>query len=374
MSGKILVLFIAFCLIICLIPNIKADGENWLEGWDYRKSALIISASNAGTNYQFFIIADYGSGTDLNEIVYLNGKCQTDFDDVWITQSDGSTIIAGNYSGWIEEKIDSNYAKIWFKLPDDISTDNVTVYVYYGNNEAVFTEFGEQTFNEFDDFEDASYNATKWITKSGSPVESNGYLRVQADTIESQNNQIISNKLRYRIRSASSGVDAQYIGLLDSSYVEWNIRLGTSTAPQWRLRTDDNDVGGTEDTSINYPSVDIWYICQHNWFVSSGIGQHVNLFINDTSEAYNSLQIPEMTPVIRLQSYNSNPQFDLDYIFIAKYVYPEPYIYEWGEQETQLAPTPTPTPSEIDEAKAIGIGGFIIACFAVLLVLTRDKR
>ncbi|MEM0162744.1 MAG: hypothetical protein QXO62_06750, partial [Thermoproteota archaeon] len=70
----------------------------WLQGWMYRKSHVINSASGAGTGYQVKIVAYYGSGTDSGNTVYLNSRCKTDFSDVRFTASDGVTLL--NY--WTE--------------------------------------------------------------------------------------------------------------------------------------------------------------------------------------------------------------------------------------------------------------------------------
>jgi len=69
--------------------EIRTVGANppseWLDGWEFRKSHVINSASGAGTNYQIGIRAHYGSGMDSGEDVYLNGKCRNDFGDVRFT-------------------------------------------------------------------------------------------------------------------------------------------------------------------------------------------------------------------------------------------------------------------------------------------------
>jgi len=98
-------------------------------GWSYRKSHVINPASGAGMNYPIRIKVHYGSGIDSGEDVYLNGKCRTDFGDIRFTRSNGS--IPLNY--WMEEKVDGDYAIFWVRIVDDLSTNPVTIYIYYGN-------------------------------------------------------------------------------------------------------------------------------------------------------------------------------------------------------------------------------------------------
>jgi hypothetical protein len=107
----------------------------WLQGWNCRKSYVINPVSGAGTNYPVKIIAHYGSGTDSGADVYLKSHCRTDFGDVRFTKSDGVTLL--DY--WMENKIDGDYAIFWVKVADDLSTNAVTIYIYYGKSDATTT-------------------------------------------------------------------------------------------------------------------------------------------------------------------------------------------------------------------------------------------
>jgi hypothetical protein len=114
----------------------------WLSGWSYRKSHVINSASGAGTNYQVKIVAHYGSGTDSGADVYLNSHCRSDFGDVRFTRSDAVTLL--DY--WMEEKVDSDYAIFWVEVADDLSSNPVTIYIYYGKSDATTTSDASSTF------------------------------------------------------------------------------------------------------------------------------------------------------------------------------------------------------------------------------------
>jgi len=124
----------------------------WLTGWSYRKSHVINPASGAGTNYQVRIVAHYGSGTDSGEDVYLNGKCRTDFGDIRFTSSDGVSLL--DY--WMEEKVDGDYAVFWVEVADDLSTNPVTIYIYYGNLSATTTSNPDATLIKYCGFEDGT--------------------------------------------------------------------------------------------------------------------------------------------------------------------------------------------------------------------------
>ena len=158
LSRLFLIFILAISLLAPSIPQVQADGELWLEGWDYRKSHTITGSSvGAQTDYQIGAKVYYGSGTDGTEIVngvtfgkvYLDSKCQTDFDDINFTKSDGISSL--DY--WMRAKVDSNYAIFWVEIdsiPED--PDKVDIYIYYGNEGASTSSNGTNTFLDFDDF------------------------------------------------------------------------------------------------------------------------------------------------------------------------------------------------------------------------------
>jgi hypothetical protein len=130
-----------------LQPVPEPPPQNWLIGWQYRKSHTINPTAGAGTGYQIKITVYYGAGTDNGANVYLNGHSRTDFADVRFTASDCISPL----SYWLENFVDSNYAVFWLRINDDLSTNPVTVYMYYGNSSATTTSNGAATFLMFRD-------------------------------------------------------------------------------------------------------------------------------------------------------------------------------------------------------------------------------
>ena len=128
--------------------------------WGYRKSHVINSASGAGTNYQVNITVHYGSGTDNAWDVYCDSKCRSDFGDIRFTASDGTTLL--DY--WIEEKHDSDNATFWVEITDNLTAQDATIYMYYGNPSATTTSNGDNTFIFFDHF--TSLDTSKWTFNS----------------------------------------------------------------------------------------------------------------------------------------------------------------------------------------------------------------
>jgi hypothetical protein len=121
--------------------------QSWLVGWQYQKSHIINSAAGAGTNYQVKITVNYGSGTDNAGNVYLNSHSKVDFGDIRFTDGDGVTLL----SYWMESEVNQNYAVFWVKIPDDLSSNQAPIYIYYGNPTATTASNGPGTFLMFKD-------------------------------------------------------------------------------------------------------------------------------------------------------------------------------------------------------------------------------
>lgn len=145
----ILTVFLSIFSLVPFISQVQANGEDFLEGWDWRKSHLIQPSVGAGTLYQIKLTAYYGSGADTSTGVYLDSESQTDFEDVRFTDNDGSTLL----DHWIYERSNSSYCIFWVEVADDLSSDAVIIYIYYGNALVGSTSNGVDTFLQFDDFE-----------------------------------------------------------------------------------------------------------------------------------------------------------------------------------------------------------------------------
>jgi len=80
------------------------------------------------TRYSIGILQD----DFFEDQVNLDGHCNSDFSDLRFTDSDGYTEL--DY--WIESKVDDDYAIVWVKIPGDLSSDDQSIYLYYGNSGA----------------------------------------------------------------------------------------------------------------------------------------------------------------------------------------------------------------------------------------------
>ncbi len=129
--------------------------------WSYRSSVVIDNTGN-GTleDYQVKIVLD-GSNLDFS-------KANEDGSDIRITDSDGVTVLPH----WIESYDPvGEEAVIWSKLMINAESEK-TIYLYYGNGEAITSSNGNATFDFFDDF--------------SSPTEKKGYFDLSEPVSEAR--------------------------------------------------------------------------------------------------------------------------------------------------------------------------------------------
>ena len=134
----------------------QESGGLPLTGWSYRKSITLSRASGAVTYYQMKLLLGESSGA-VGEDVDCGALCQTDFDDIRFTTSNGTTLL--DY--WIESisgTTPNQLATIWIEF-DSIGTGATTFYMYYGNAGAAAYSNGPDTFPFFEHFDG---DASKW--------------------------------------------------------------------------------------------------------------------------------------------------------------------------------------------------------------------
>jgi hypothetical protein len=301
------------------------NDDPWLEGWMYRKSHVINPASDAGTNYQVRIVAHYGSGTDSGADVYLNGKCRSDFGDVRFTRSDGVTLL--DY--WMQEKVDGDYAVFWVEVADDLSTNPVTIYIYYGNATATTTSNGDNTFIFFDDFE---VDLSKW-TVTGTVGLSTDYayqgsksVKIGTGSTNISRNPNLSNiahgvkyydrmtaKKEKHVMKATTATEA-YEGVDEDQSTGYYIyRIGAT-----------NYVSNVS-RSVGWHSFEIRQTPTKTYFVIDGVVQsNTGSGGTVTAQALGSWW----------SANNEVSYFDCSYI--RKFVDPEPSHGSWGSEETAV--------------------------------------
>jgi hypothetical protein len=340
-----------------------SDATGWIYGnevafttlsifpvdWSYRKSHVINPASGAGTNYQVRIVAHYGSGTDSGEDVYLNGKCRTDFGDIRFTRSDGVSLL--DY--WMESKVDGDYAVFWVEVADDLSTNPVTIYIYYGNANVTTTSNGDATFPFFDDFDGSALNPDKWSINAVNSITytvADGKLQI-TDATKSGNTYWIYNNT-----DTGSQHQAKY-GIVDNVAVEW-----LSEFPVMTAASDMGEVGLALVDANNLVRAYLFHqddygagiVPYRAWIYETTFGEEsatggetvkfkmtrtgttVKFYVNDVLKATGTLTGTPAKLAIAVGAYGGYTfaKVNILTLWTRKYVEPEPSHGSWGSEET----------------------------------------
>ncbi|MFA5276342.1 MAG: DUF2341 domain-containing protein [Candidatus Omnitrophota bacterium] len=163
--------------------GIKGDfGEPLLSGYKYRKP-FFVRNNSADDLYNFQMKIKIGE-SELTKGVGLNAsaRAKDDFSDIRFTAADAQTILP-YYLENVEGESPNRIATVWVRIPQVPKESQLKLYLYYGNSYAESLSSGENTFDFFDDFKDASLNMDKWITyieKNGSLQVNNGFLKLDA--------------------------------------------------------------------------------------------------------------------------------------------------------------------------------------------------
>jgi hypothetical protein len=163
-ANRLLILLLLCAVLVAFVPNpnlpltVEATpASNWWDSnYNYRKSFNVTGQSSTETNYQIEILVYRTSGSDSGNSVYLNGKCEIDYDDIRFTNDEASPTVLDYWIEWSN----SNLARVWVELDSITASSTDTFYIYYGYSSASAYSNGDNTFNHFDDFDTDGYTYT----------------------------------------------------------------------------------------------------------------------------------------------------------------------------------------------------------------------
>lgn len=170
MKKLLTILLVSVVIATSIVYKTASVEAAWLSGYDHRKAITVTGQTGAGTNYPVLIKIGASAGGDF----HLGGNASNFPYDITFTDNDETTEL----SYWIEST-STDPIRVWVKVTDDLGS-NATIYAYYGKAaDTTDGSNGGTTFLFFDDFNDASINASKWTKdiELGSITETGGYLR-----------------------------------------------------------------------------------------------------------------------------------------------------------------------------------------------------
>ena len=321
------------------------DVVGWLVGWDYRKSHVIENATGAGTGYQVPIVVNYGSGVDGGDTVYVDGKCQSDFDDIRFTDNDGVTEL--DY--WIQEKTDSDNAAFWVEITDSLDSSNVTIYVYYQNSIVSTTSNGTETFPDgFDDFEN---NLSFW-----------DYVDDDSGTVTLTSDYASEGNQSLRMYLTGYDISVRHLTTWEPDFaVGFSLRMEETTqrvsaCPAIWFYPEETvvHVDAWEDGYFiyKYPtgwdihtimaySADQWY--QLEVRVTQGSAKFdliidgVEVVSDGEYQLDDPVPLPDNSDSIQLSMYEAQGICYFDGLYVRNYVALEPAHGDWGEEENWLS-------------------------------------
>jgi len=247
-------------------------------------------------------------------------------------------------------------AVFWVEVADDLSSSNVTIYVYYGKSDATTTSNGVNTFVFFDDFE--SYadgsdinNQGGWITKTvGSGGEAkvrvkNGrkHLHLSSSASSAPHATAVihpasTSNSGYAIRlyeyaddwneafsMAFSDDTVTSEGNVNNGYeaIWWGWAGATSKIRKWSGGTS-TDLASISDSDAN----NVYHILEFTWFGSS-----LKAFRDGTSKMSASDTTYTSRTYIHLDEWSGSSRYT-DWVLVRKFVDPEPSHGSWGSEET----------------------------------------
>jgi hypothetical protein len=334
-----------------------------------------LSATGAGQGYQKRIYVYFNSGNNTQDSVFLDKNCKSDFSDIRFTSSDGFTRL--NY--WLESKVDEQFAIFWVKVNQSLDNSGF-IYLYYGNNDAQSESDGLNTFLFFDDFNGESIDGSKWNVR----YWANPYYGTGTASYSIANSKLVLSSPAYSYRQIQVnskvplGTSAMHTSLrpypLQQLYfvTAWGRIQNEPSSYDQRSKGQLNGVGSTwyvDDYNNHYfarrnssnqeTSADIvdqqrvyWEKYIKNVRLEEGYDQESEgTFLTNVPDAFLR---PAFLCGCTVGSAYGQTNLEVDWVFLRKYVYPEPQSNYFGNEETLVASGYTHVLGK--DAKLSGVG------------------
>ncbi len=113
--------------------KINDHTESWhVDGYQYRREHRIVGSSQVPIqNYGIPITVYRTNGTTINDKIYVDDKCRTDFNDIRFVSKETGAILQHTKNGSVE-----NGMNFLVKIPNLEKNQAYNFYIYYGNNAA----------------------------------------------------------------------------------------------------------------------------------------------------------------------------------------------------------------------------------------------
>ncbi len=299
----------------------------WNTNWQYRRTVTIGNTGDTLMNYQVAINVTYDS------------DMQSDFDDIRFIDNDDTTEL----SYWLQEKVDSEWAYFWVKIPSIPALDTKDIYMYYDNPVETSKSDGDNTFLFFDDFLGDTLNTTKWYMTAGSITVNNSMVTI--DTGGTGDGSIRASyplqpnywfEIKSRLIHKYTSFTAVAIGERVTLAVDDRVYT-------YRYEADDQEKHFYIDGSKMY---DAPFAFTHgNWYRLSLNRTGTDSITGCIDNADCNTQSSPLSGNVSLSTWQGKAQFD--WVFVRNQSLPEP-TYSIGSEES-LPPIPPCNCTELTE-------------------------
>ncbi|MCS7125229.1 MAG: DUF2341 domain-containing protein [Candidatus Bathyarchaeota archaeon] len=280
-----------------------------------------ITASLTITDYQIKITIVNGTGASQGNIHHTTYISRSDFGDVRFTWYNSTSKQEQPIPYWCETIYNGKNATFWVKIPAiPASPRTATIYIYYGKNDAETQSNGDSTFIFFDDFDDEAINQNKW-TNINDAVESGGSLRGNGGTRKVWMQTLQTFQAPIAVVFKMRG---EVLGDFDSGIQVGNLYFISD-------RGTSNPIIGTGWVFPSGSAGDVvsWHIYEARILASSQV--FYDLTANRYATAAYSYEAGSLYLIGDSNSANRDTFYD--YIFVRRYIDPEPAHGAWGREE-----------------------------------------
>ena len=278
-----------FFIFMLLFYVTSIHAQPCLPNWSYRCPVEITNPSNPElSSFQVYIT--------FNSMDLVNaGKMKVDGSDIRFTDTTGAAL-----EYWIENgSMYTSNTRVWIKVNTIDAYGLTTIYMFYGNNDAIALSSGVNTFVMFDDF--TCFDETKWEHHgSGTYSVSGGKLTLQSGSGSGECS-MLSTETMYQTPyisemyvsdlSLSSSTKA-FISQQKGDFEGYSFLFNRETDPTdymqlASINTENCPVHTTFQDNINpngIPDADIWGF---TWFQYSGVNGYL---WDGTVDALNTTQ------------------------------------------------------------------------------------
>jgi hypothetical protein len=141
----------------------SVDAVWWDSSFTLCKNITIDNTANANT------LTNYAVWINITNTTNIEG----DFSDIRFVNA-GCNQGGSELSYWIEKQVDSNFAETWVEVDSVPASSSKNISMYYNASGVVSKSNIQDTFPVGDDFNDDSFNTTKWNNTVGNYIE-DGY-------------------------------------------------------------------------------------------------------------------------------------------------------------------------------------------------------